>query len=171
MDSMKALVKQGLYIFPVGRNKIPLVKWKDQSTKDKATIKAWWARWPEALIGIDCEKSNLIVIDLDVKKGKDGPDNLSGIELEHGFLPESPSVTTRSGGRHLYFNAESTHVKSSADLVASGVDIRSRGGYVVAPGSEGYAWDNDIRKFPVLPAWFRGLCETEDYSLVSSKDI
>ena len=46
---------------------------------------------------------------------------------------------TPSGGRHLYFASDGS-VRCSSDAIASGVDVRGSGGYIIVPPTPGYAW-------------------------------
>jgi hypothetical protein len=132
----------GLYVFPVavkGGEKTPLVKWREVSTTDAGVIRSWWTRWSEASIGIDCGKSKLVVVDLDVKDGKDGPGEWKKL-TDGKAVPATFYVRTPSGGWHLWFRDPDSKYNLSADKVAPGVDIRAVGGLVVAPGSDGYTW-------------------------------
>src|SRR3546814_7588162 len=75
-----------------------------------------------------------MVVELDMKKGKDGRLSLAMLELEHGPLATTFTVVTPTLGRHLYF-ATATPVRGSVEHVGKGIDIRGVGGYVVGPGS------------------------------------
>src|SRR3546814_7212711 len=61
----------------------------------------------------------LMVVDLDMKKGKDGRLSLAMLELEHGPLATTFTVVTPTLGRHLYF-ATATPVRSSVEHVGGG---------------------------------------------------
>jgi Bifunctional DNA primase/polymerase, N-terminal len=52
----------GLSIFVAGPNKIPRVKWRDESTTDPGQMKEWFKRWPNALPAIDLAKSGHIIL-------------------------------------------------------------------------------------------------------------
>jgi hypothetical protein len=149
--------------------KHPLTKHgvKDATT-DKATIRAWWRKWPRANIGIATgARSKLVVVDIDPRhKG-----NLSFTRLikQHGPLPLCPKVITGGGGRHRYFEYPGVPVKSRA-AVLPGIDVRADGGYVVAPPSrhasgKRYRWRKGASfsalKPPALPKWLLGLIEDE----------
>ncbi len=68
-----------------------------------------------------------------------------------------------SNGQHIY--ASNTHLKNTAGILGDGLDIRSEGGFVVAPGSVHksgtvYQWKN-IDKLATMPEdWF--YIETEE---------
>ena len=131
-DQAVALARQGFKVFPLkpGAKAPPLVVgWPLAATTDETTIREWWAKWPDANIGIHCE--GLLVLDVDVKKG--GYESLAKLDLEVA-LPTTYEVATPSGGRHIYFRCDET-VSNRVDACGAGLDIRAAGGYVVAPGS------------------------------------
>lgn len=75
----------------------------------------------------------LFVIDLD---GPPGEASWAQLLEQHGALPETYTVATPSGGRHLYFLAPAgTRIANSAGAIAPNVDVRGHGGQVVAPGT------------------------------------
>jgi hypothetical protein len=122
-DEAKKYISFGASIIPVGRNKVPLIPWKEFQTR-KATeqeVEEWWTKWPEANIGLVTGKiSNLAVIDIE-KGGDISP------------FPETDTVTTGGGGWHLYYvYVEGVENKTRIFPLT---DIRGEGGYVVAPPS------------------------------------
>jgi len=98
------------------------------STTDRKQIIEWWKKYPNACIGIDCGKSNLFVIDIDVKKGKDGINNYMslGISDTGAWQSRTPSM-----GIHIIFTGEG---KTSTNE-RTGIDTRGTGGYFIAPPS------------------------------------
>jgi hypothetical protein len=112
---------------------------------------------------------NLIIIDLDCKTD-DGLGAFTDLCAEHepsGGWPVTFTVTTPSGGAHLYFVTQAQLGNSSGSLPA-GIDIRGEGGQVVGPGSwtredkrarqcEGYydiEYDDPVAE---LPRWIEDL--------------
>ena len=95
------------------------------------------------------------------------------MEAEHGKLPQTVEVKTGGGGRHLYFKfPEGTKIKNSSNVLGPGLDIKSTGGYVIAPPSihpdtgQPYAWEwsGDPEEVPIalLPDWLlRRLSESQ----------
>lgn len=73
---------------------------------------------------------DLLVLDVDTKRGKPGLASLAALELGEPTL----TVRTPSGGQHLYFRTD-REVANSADHPGPGLDVRGRHGYVLAPGS------------------------------------
>ncbi len=100
---------------------------KDAST-DKYQLKEWWNKWPNACIGVSCEPSNLFLIDIDVKDGRDGINNymMMGISDTGALHSRTPSR-----GLHILFTGKG---KSSTNVM-TGVDTRGEGGYFIAPPS------------------------------------
>jgi hypothetical protein len=90
------------------------------------------------------EISNLTVLDID--KPKVG--ELDGMVLLEMFnLIGCYTVRTPSGGLHVYFNSVpgiKTGVRKPINGKYYSVDIRSEGGYVLAPPSKGYQLINDV---------------------------
>lgn len=135
----------GWHVFPIKANTKdkPLVKWGNEATNHCDQIRKWWQEWPRANIGIATGPSRLCVVDLDNKNGKSGEFEFDLAYSGNLSYLSNVSVFTPSGGRHIFFIGST---QSKVDLLP-GVDIRSRGGYVVAPGSEvggkAYEWFPD----------------------------
>ena len=83
-----------------------------------------------------CCGSGLVVIDIDVKGEVDGRIELQRLNQQYGELPDTLTISTPSGGFHKYFfYPKELLLKSSANQLGKGVDIRAEGGYVVAAPS------------------------------------
>lgn len=137
----------GLAVFPLApRSKVPQIKGSRgvlDASKDPEQIGRWWSQYPEAGVAIACgETSGVFVLDVDPRNG--GDESLAALEREHGALPDTPRCLTGGGGAHYYFK-----LPAGLELkgrVGEGLDIKSRGGYVVAPPSVHpsgllYRWD------------------------------
>lgn len=127
--SAMAAADQGWHVFPlVPGGNTPAVKgWQERATTDPSRIERCWT--PSASntgtwnIGIACGPSGLLVVDLDVAKddetgfGETGVEGLTHLAAQHGEIPDTYTVVTPSGGRHLYFTAptESPSVPPTAD--------------------------------------------------------
>lgn len=138
---------QGLRVFPVkkgtkgsGGGQL-LRSWKNEATTDPAVISGWWSTWPDADICI-ATGNGLAVIDLDVKGNEDGTASMLNWIAENGNMPPTAVVRTGSGGQHHYYMVDGTFPNSRG--LFPGIDIRSDGGYVVAPPSAGYLWVNSL---------------------------
>ena len=164
------LTSQNLYIFPVQPNKIPYGKtrgWKD-ATNDPVEAIAMFEKRPDALIAIATEPSHLIVFDVDNHPDelddegnpKDGLKSYAEIRATHGDFPATWVVNTPSGGLHYYFTTTKTF-KRAVSKLAPGIDLLSKGSYVVAPSetgackyqfSSGCSW-YDIDQPAPCPQW------------------
>jgi len=155
-NSLKAAAlahaKNGFYVIPLVENsKRPLISdWQNRATTNPLQIDSWWTEHPNANIGIACEVSNLIILDLDTSKGavppspwaelgvQDGKDVFKEICKNAGDAQifETYTVETPSGGKHLYFYDQNVAIKQGTEVNGWWrVDTRSKGGYIVAEGS------------------------------------
>ena len=105
------------------------------SSTDAAVIRGWWARWPRANVAVRTgAASALVVVDVDPAHGGDA--SMRQLEATYGTLPPTRTISTPSGGRHLYFRHPGDIVRNDAGRVLGrGIDLRGDGGYVVAPPS------------------------------------
>ncbi|MER7351172.1 bifunctional DNA primase/polymerase [Streptomyces aurantiacus] len=138
-------------------------KWEQRATCDRQHIQRAWSASPFN-IGIATGPANLVVIDLDVPKGKGSSDAPCGAanflalcERAGQPYPVTYTVRTPSDGHHLYFTAPpGTRLTNTASRLADLVDTRAWGGYVVAAGSivDGLAYEvTDTAPVAELPAW------------------
>lgn len=140
---MPSLEEAAVHYAELGYRVFPLKpKGKDPATRHgfndasnvPETVRAWWIQNPDYNIGI-ATGDGLVVIDIDYKpeEGKDGFETLRQWEQDHGELPPTWMVLTGTGGVHYWYKTPA-NFKNSVELLP-GIDIRSRGGYVVAPPS------------------------------------
>ncbi|NDW45276.1 bifunctional DNA primase/polymerase [Ruegeria sp. PrR005] len=124
----------GCPVFPCNpENKSPYVKWKNRATIDPGEIGELWVQYPDAVPGlVTGSASGFVVIDLDVKNGKNGVKEFERLGLHQEDA--GAVVKTASGGLHLYYEYQDG-VRNSQDKIAPGIDVRAEGGYVIAPGA------------------------------------
>lgn len=150
---------KGFFVFPVLEGgKVPVIKtWQKEATLSRIQIAEWAERFPNANVGIST--ADLLVVDIDNKKGKSGDETILELALEGLTLPETYSVLTPSGGRHLYFRAPHA-VKSGVNVLGPGIDIRSAGGFVVGAGSviEGKSYEALEHEIQEAPQWLLERC-------------
>lgn len=139
------------------------------ATTSAEQIRTWWGRWPWANVGIlTGAASGLVVIDIDPDSG--GEQSLTRLESLMGSLPETLTVSTGGGGRHLFYAHPSpglVELRNTAGRLPGvaealpGLDLRGDGGYVVAPPSrhasgQSYEWAGDpTRPCTAAPEWLR----------------
>lgn len=130
--------EQGIHVFPLKPNsKLPLTaNGFYDATTDIGVINGWWQKTPKANIGIPTGRINgIMALDIDFKDGKNGFESLIHLEELHGFIPETRTHNTPSGGSHLIFLTGKHEISGSAGKLGNGLDIRANGGYIVAPPS------------------------------------
>jgi hypothetical protein len=133
---------------------------KDAST-DEQQIREWWSRYPGANVGIATGKeSGLVALDIDPPNG--GDKSLRELEEQHGELPETVESITGGDGRHFFFKYPKGKTIRNKVGFRPGIDIRSDGGYIVAPPSihacgGGYEWEvtghPDEAELAEMPDW------------------
>ena len=139
----------GFAVLPLReRSKQPLVSGGFKvASRDPATIRDWWQRWPAANVGIATGlPSALVVLDIDPRNG--GDDSYCELREKFRHGPETSIVHTGSGGAHEYFRHPGAGLIHCRSHLAGfrGIDVKADGGYVVAPpsihpnGLE-YRWD------------------------------
>lgn len=127
-----ALEAHGFHVFPIlPGKKVPAVKhWNDPQ--------AQWSFSEADNIGIFTgafrHGGALLVVDVDNKGGKHGDATVLALEIAGKPFPRTLEAITPTGGRHLYYRVADA-VRSGVEVLGPGLDIRSAGGYVVAPGS------------------------------------
>ncbi|MEU8420417.1 bifunctional DNA primase/polymerase [Micromonospora sp. NPDC048835] len=152
------------------------VGWEERATTNPDRIRRAWSTRPYG-IGIACGPSGLVVVDLDVPKhpddtpptrwagASDGLDVFATLANQHGGIDATYTVTTASGGSHLYYRHPTTGPalrNTTGDRGGLGwkVDTRAHGGYVVGAASTAaghpYTVALDCDPAP-LPPWVAGL--------------
>ena len=160
LDTAIEYASKGLAVFPLSpRAKTPLTKHGvHEATTNFDTIEEWWKKHPTANIGIACGRvsGGLLVVDVDRKaNGIDGFDTLHDWEAENGELPETVMSITGTGGAHLLFRVN--QVEKNRVGIIDGIDIRSDGGYIVAPPSvhpngKTYEWEYSLDDYEIATA-------------------
>lgn len=168
LDAALSYAARGWAVFPCnpspekGRAKQPLMpREKDadgkpipktggfyKATTDPDTIRAWWAKWPRALIGVPMGRgSGVFAIDPDAPKVPGDPDGVAAweaLQAEIGGVPATHTHLTPNGGRHLLFRyPDGRTITNREGRLPAGINVRGEGGYVIAPPSrllDGRAW-------------------------------
>jgi len=139
----------GLKVFKVvPQGKRPMENgWADLATTDGLTISKWWAKTPNANIGIPTGTINGVIgVDLDTEEAIEWFESL-------GF-PLGAEVHTAGGGKHYYYAIDpDVEIKTSKGEIHRGVDVRGEGGLLVGPGSviAGKLYRGDLSHIPEAP--------------------
>lgn len=152
--------QQGFDVFPVKeREKLPLVKWAKEATNDLQSVQYFWDKFPNANIAIATGvRSGIFVLDID---GEQGERSLQKLTKEHGELPVTAKQVS-GNGTHYFFKSDQP-IKTSAGVVAEGLDIRGDGGYIIAspsihPSGRVYSWEIEPREvLSPAPDWLINL--------------
>lgn len=149
-EAAKQYLAAGLHPIPcLPRDKRPLVQWKEyqETPPTVEQIDAWWQQYPEANVGLVVGRG-LMVVDVD---GAEGWAALKAAGVE---FPEDAPIVATGKGAHVYLAGQP--VPNRVGVVPK-VDVRSDGGFVVAPpsihptGSQ-YAWLRPLsRALPPAP--------------------
>jgi putative DNA primase/helicase len=173
--------KRGLHVFPchsisdgactcgkqcgkdAGKHPITTNGGKDATTNPETVKRFFTGNYAIANIGIATgEQSGVVVVDIDDLNA------LRKLENEHEPLPKTWLVETGSGGKHYYFRYDNRcHNLTNATKIAGDIDIKTTGGYVIAPPSlhlsgNRYRWivSPDETELATLPEWLLKLIPT-----------
>jgi Bifunctional DNA primase/polymerase, N-terminal len=142
LDAGLRAAKRGWSIFPCNGKKRPLTpNGFYDATTDPTTITAWTTQWPGALWG-RALPPEVVVIDLDMKHGENGIRDFTQLQNCAPSKFDAPRIQTATGGIHVYTDAAGRDFKNSVGEIASGIDTRTGGGYVIIPSGpqSGYRW-------------------------------
>lgn len=137
LDIALSLASQGWAVFPIGKNKRPIVDaWDAVASSDADKVAALFRPYPTCAVGIVCGRvSGLFVVDVD---------SADPSHPIHERMDPTLTVQTPSGGFHYYYDMpEGTedddvlrNTQKAKDCLGHlDVDTRGIGGYVVGPGS------------------------------------
>lgn len=168
------LAELGFHVFPcVPNSKLPAIEdFPHRASRDPATIRSWWMDPVLELeqpynIGISTtrfgDSEALIVVDIDNKEGKNGNAEFAKLESEGQTFCPTFEQSTPTGGRHLFYRTPKP-VTQGAGVLATSIDIRSRGGYVVGAGSRLDAGEYSATHRPLAESseWLIQRCGSSD---------
>ncbi|PYJ11252.1 MAG: hypothetical protein DMF06_03310 [Verrucomicrobia bacterium] len=145
-------IKFNWFIFPCEPNgKQPLTAhgYKDASN-DPAQIEEWWEKWPDANIGLACDKSEVVALDGDPSHYDDRSRELMA-DLSSEYLTASQS--TPSNGTHLIYMAPlGVKVSNSPGSLPPGIDVRANGYILLEPSCVVYS-EQEARSKGVEPGY------------------
>lgn len=173
LDFALRYAELGWFVLPVRKDKKPLDGYGlTSATKDPAVIRKIWTAHPQAGIAVACEKSGLVVLDIDPRNG--GHDTLTQLEARLGVLYSSVTANTQGGGEHRVFKAQPG--MAYPGTLGEGLDIKYKGYILVEPssGPSGvYKWQDG--KNPTeghiptgAPSVFGGHSEESKYAINKS---
>lgn len=139
-----------LKVIPITLNhegqKVPLIMgWQSKSSNDPDQIKQWQEFFRDRLkfFGAPCGPTNgIVVLDVDVKNGKNGFDTIKSLGLE---IPETWYQATPSGGMHFFFQHDPARETGNKVNFIKDCDLRSTGGWC---GIYGLNTDKPLARMP-----------------------
>jgi len=143
------------------------------ATTDINAITEWFRKWPDSNIGIPTGEINGFFV-LDVDPRHNGHITLESLIDEHGKLPETVEAITGSKGSHYLFKHHEGIVNKNGFL--EGLDIRGKGGYIVASPSNhisggNYEWELSSRpvetQIAEAPQWLLDMVKQDKHSEVN----
>lgn len=164
------LAEKGFHVFPLNPNsKLPAIEdFPNVASREESRIRSWWTDPVMEIeqpynIGISTTKfadnKSLCVVDVDNKGNKKGDETILSLEMEGRAFPTTFTQKTPTGGKHLVYVTKAP-VKQGVDVLGRGLDIRSRGGYIVASGStiEGASYVDNGGVLDEAPTWIVETC-------------
>lgn len=117
-----------------------LTKWSTETSNHVPQIEAWARKWQDCYFCVALQQSDMAVVDVDNKNGKDGTGSLFAHFAEGRTLPDTLKVQTPSGGEHYLFVGA---CKASGGKLGPGLDtpvmvpvpgstVRGKGEYKIA---------------------------------------
>ena len=151
-DAIEKYIEKNFIVIPCN-NKKPLLKdWSNIQEQDSDEIYEYFRSGKANQIGIRTDDVFVVDVDYDEIKKIDGYESLNQLKK---IIPDNFNETlqahTPRGGTHFYFKKpDEVEIKNTTNL-APGIDIRGRGGFVVAYPSRDYNF-KDNQKKPLLPS-------------------
>ena len=137
LDTALEHIDEGHYVFPVRANKAPACKHGfNAAVNTPEEAEQLWRGKDAPLLGIDCGRSDIWVLDID-------PDGLGWLDKNRNIIPETQCYQTPRGGYHYVFTGHPA-IRISSNEIAKGVDVRGIGGYVCRGTGYEIIYDADV---------------------------
>ena len=170
--------RRGWAVFPCrpGDKRPAVADWERRACADPDRVARYW---PSAQhnVGVACGPSRLVVVDLDTHSPLPDDWGLPGVHDGRDVLallaewagqpwPVTYTVTTPTGGLHLYYTApDGQGIRNSAGKIGPLIDVRGGGGYVLAAGSV-----LDERAYPGNPGCRELITDGRGYEIADDCD-
>lgn len=109
------------------------------ATTDYDMVERWCNKWSNTNWGMTTGKrkfDNILVVDIDPRHG--GNETVDRLRDEGKVFLATLTHSTPNGGKHyIYALPMDLDIQSGTDLLGPGIDIKSRGGYIIIPPSKG----------------------------------
>ena len=153
---------QYMRVFPV-RNKHPLVKgWQASAPISLDAVAEWESKYPGCGWGAAIT-TDMMVIDCD-------SDMAASALCELGEIPATLTTLTPRGF-HFWFRKPDAVIVRNRVGVIPGIDVRTKGGLVVVPPSDGYAFADLSVPVADAPDWILRLVMREGVPVLPPKSV
>lgn len=145
----------------------------NQATYDPGRVKMWFSKYPDANYAVRTGES-AIVVDVDMKEGKDGVASMAKLECDCGqTIPATVTAPSgrNNGSKHLYFAMPEGFTLSARTEFLPGVDMKGPSQYVVAPGSRHVAGGGYYRFDPGHEPGAQIVADVPDFLLEKILDV
>ncbi len=160
----QAWMEIGARVVPLRGNKAPVEHLVPNGFHGASNNSAdlWWFDHDDTeLVGVVPGSIGALVLDVDVKGETNGMKTLLDVEQEHAPLDKPLRVTTRSGGWHYWYAKPDPRERVGNSDLCPAVNVRSDGGYVVAPGNPDYTAYVGLNGYRWRPLFVPGLFARE----------
>jgi len=165
LENALLYASRGIRVIPIAPGeKYPagIEAWQTIATSNTDTVKQWFTTtykdWGVGICTGRAGARQVFVLDIDEHDPQQsGSDTLADLEAEHGKLPDTVTVLTPTGGRHLYFTTPIAIRNDAGKRLGPGLDIRGDGGQVLAPPTlhpigKPYTFEEGFGITDILPA-------------------
>jgi len=179
LDTLLRLGACGWRLLPcVRRDKKPLIQdWPHRASCDADIIRRWAREHEGCNWGVLCgADSGVWMLDVD---GELGNASLRSLVEQHGEEWTRTLAVTTARGQHLYFAYPAgTTIRSSAQKLGAGLDVRGEGGYALVPPSihssgVRYEWTSPLNGLASAsaPAWLLEMATRPARSVLQAREI
>jgi len=136
------------------RGKHPTVKWSTEATVEPRRLNILFSSGQPHNIGLACGPAGLLVVD------EDEPGAFAAYAASIGQVIPPTYIVTTGRGRHYYFKQDGSLGNAEGALKDWPINLRGKGGYVVAAGSRHesgltYAADDPSADIVYIPNWLK----------------
>jgi hypothetical protein len=131
------------------KNKRPLMSgWQNVESINIAQLQAWARQYPDCGWGAAIT-SDTMVIDCDSDAAVSA---LCDLGEAHGGIPSTLTTLTPRGFHFWFRKPDAVRVRNRVGVMP-GIDVRTKGGFVVVPPSDGYAFTDPSAPITEAPGW------------------
>ncbi|MGA8732025.1 MAG: bifunctional DNA primase/polymerase, partial [Terracidiphilus sp.] len=151
-----------LRVFPV-KGKRPLMKgWQNVGPVDMQIVIGWQEKYPGCNWGVALD-ADMFVIDCD-------SDAAASALCDFGEIPATLTTLTPRGFHFWFRKPDAVTVRNRVGVMP-GIDLRTKGGFVVIPPSDGYVFADSSAPVASAPDWMLRLVMGGGVPVLPSKSV